>query len=62
LPEPGLDTRLAEGVETAEQVALLTSLKCDHVQGYYFSRPLTLDAARKFLIAHGEALPCRKAS
>ncbi len=32
---------LAEGVETAEQVALLTSLNCDYVQGYYFSKPIT---------------------
>ena len=31
---------VAEGVETAEQVATLRALGCDVVQGYYFSRPL----------------------
>jgi EAL domain-containing protein (putative c-di-GMP-specific phosphodiesterase class I) len=29
-----------EGVETAEQLALLADLGCDEVQGYVFSRPL----------------------
>jgi EAL domain-containing protein (putative c-di-GMP-specific phosphodiesterase class I)/GGDEF domain-containing protein len=31
---------VAEGVETAEQVAALRVLGCDLIQGYYFSRPL----------------------
>jgi EAL domain-containing protein (putative c-di-GMP-specific phosphodiesterase class I) len=30
----------AEGVETAEQLALLKAEGCDEVQGYYLSRPL----------------------
>ncbi|MYZ48196.1 GGDEF/EAL domain-containing response regulator [Propylenella binzhouense] len=30
----------AEGVETHEQMELLTAEKCDEVQGYFFSRPL----------------------
>ena len=30
---------LAEGVETAEQLALLRAEGCDEVQGYFFSRP-----------------------
>ncbi len=31
---------VAEGVETAEQLATLVDLGCDIAQGYYFSRPL----------------------
>ncbi|WP_213997639.1 bifunctional diguanylate cyclase/phosphodiesterase [Arsukibacterium sp.] len=31
---------LAEGVETAEQLAFLRQQRCDYYQGYYFSRPV----------------------
>uniref|UniRef100_UPI00102CBB90 EAL domain-containing protein n=1 Tax=Candidatus Magnetaquicoccus inordinatus TaxID=2496818 RepID=UPI00102CBB90 len=31
---------IAEGVETAEQLALLRQEQCDEIQGYYYSRPL----------------------
>jgi len=33
-------TLVAEGVETAEQVAFLQNLGCESVQGYFFSRPV----------------------
>jgi diguanylate cyclase (GGDEF)-like protein/PAS domain S-box-containing protein len=33
---------VAEGVETAEQLAAVTQAGCDEVQGYYMSRPLPL--------------------
>jgi len=36
----GLKT-VAEGVETIEQVDLLSTLGCDYLQGYYFSKPVT---------------------
>jgi EAL domain-containing protein (putative c-di-GMP-specific phosphodiesterase class I) len=40
---------VAEGVETAEQYALLKELQCDEIQGYYFSRPLNVEAFAKLL-------------
>lgn len=38
-----------EGVETAGQLARLSDIPVDTIQGYYFSRPLILDAMRVFL-------------
>lgn len=35
---------VAEGVESAEQVAILQSLGCRYAQGYYFSRPVSKEA------------------
>jgi EAL domain-containing protein (putative c-di-GMP-specific phosphodiesterase class I) len=36
-------TSVAEGVESAEQVAILQSLGCRYAQGYYFSRPVAAE-------------------
>ena len=47
----GLQT-IAEGVETAEQLAYLLEQGCDEAQGYYFSKPLTA-ADLEPLIARG---------
>jgi diguanylate cyclase (GGDEF)-like protein/PAS domain S-box-containing protein len=40
---------VAEGVETAEQLAFLKSLGCDGAQGYYFSRPVPADEFARLL-------------
>lgn len=41
---------VAEGVETAEQLAQLRLLGCDFAQGFFFSRPLTAAAMRQLLL------------
>lgn len=42
---------VAEGVETADQVTRLRTLGCDEAQGYYFARPMTVDAIDTLLAA-----------
>ena len=36
-------TITAEGIETEEMADLMTSIGCDYLQGYYFSKPLTVE-------------------
>lgn len=40
---------VAEGVETLEQYEFLRDRGCDLIQGYYFSRPLSVEAAVELL-------------
>jgi len=42
----------AEGVETAEQLALIRELKCEYGQGYFFSKPLDSEAATELIMAN----------
>ncbi len=41
---------IAEGVETAEQLAQLRELDCELAQGYWFSKPLDSSAVTEMLI------------
>jgi diguanylate cyclase (GGDEF)-like protein/PAS domain S-box-containing protein len=40
---------VAEGVEKAEQLAILEELNCQTVQGYYYSKPLSAEEFTEFL-------------
>lgn len=40
---------VAEGVEDIVQVEFLSSIGCDVIQGYYYSKPLTYDDAIEYL-------------
>ena len=43
---------VAEGVETARQLAYLQGMGCDMAQGYHFSKPLAGEAASALLARH----------
>lgn len=40
---------VAEGVETRNQIDALSEMACDHIQGFYYSRPLPADEFVDFL-------------
>lgn len=42
-------TCVAEGVESAEQYHLLKDMRCEFAQGYYFSRPVSVDRFEKLI-------------
>lgn len=47
----GLNMKVvAEGVETEEQFILLNQLKCDEIQGFYFSKPVCLEEFETLLL------------
>ncbi|MFS0574561.1 EAL domain-containing protein [Sporosarcina sp. 179-K 3D1 HS] len=43
-------TVVAEGVETEKQLQLLSDLKCDRVQGFYYSKPIPLAAFEELYV------------
>jgi diguanylate cyclase (GGDEF)-like protein/PAS domain S-box-containing protein len=44
----GMDA-IAEGIETLEQLEQLKALGCEYGQGYFFAKPLTVEATEKLL-------------
>tara|TARA_R110002050_G_scaffold1244_5_gene8842 strand:- start:149133 stop:151454 length:2322 start_codon:yes stop_codon:yes gene_type:complete len=40
---------VAEGLENIESLAILKSMECDHIQGYFLSRPMAADAFIEWL-------------
>jgi diguanylate cyclase (GGDEF)-like protein/PAS domain S-box-containing protein len=40
---------VAEGIERAEELAIVQSLGCDYGQGYYFAKPMASDKAGEFI-------------
>lgn len=42
-------TTIAEGIETLEQLNLLRHNGCNIIQGYFYSKPLTLEKLREFI-------------
>lgn len=47
---------VAEGVENAEQLALVRDIHCDLVQGFYFYRPMSADAIERLLVSEMPSL------
>jgi diguanylate cyclase (GGDEF)-like protein len=48
---------VAEGVETDAELQLLRDMGSDFVQGYFYYRPLTAEAAEQALVKQGQAGP-----
>nr|WP_262985824.1 EAL domain-containing protein [Nostoc sp. 'Peltigera membranacea cyanobiont' 232] len=42
---------IAEGVETLEQLAQLTAMKCKYAQGYFFSKPLDSKSVETLIVS-----------
>jgi len=47
----------AEGVETKDQLDFLAAYGCHSIQGYYFAKPMALDAFIKYLREHPAQQP-----
>ncbi len=47
----GMETT-AEGAETLDELDLIRSLGCSHIQGYVYGRPMSIEATKEVLEAH----------
>ena len=47
---------IAEGIETAEQLAQLNHLNCGYGQGYFFAKPMDAEMAAAFINENSENL------
>ena len=45
-----INTAIDEGVDKKEQLELLRRFRCDTIQGFYYSKPLTKADYEKFLV------------
>lgn len=43
---------VAEGVETNQQLSFLSGLRCEQLQGYLYSKPLSTNNFRSYLLSH----------
>ena len=48
-------TTTAEGVEDAEQAAMIRKMGCTKIQGYYFGRPMEVAAVRQLIMRRQQA-------
>ncbi|HHD63075.1 MAG TPA: EAL domain-containing protein [Desulfobulbaceae bacterium] len=46
---------IAEGVENQAQLAILRGQECDEIQGYFFSRPLSMEQMTQYQLEHPAA-------
>ena len=51
---------VAEGVETAEALAVLSGMGCDMAQGYFIARPMPLAQLEAFLDGQARPVPKRR--
>ncbi len=49
---------VAEGIETAEQLAQLKKMNCEYGQGYFFAKPMAAEAAKIFIDKSPKNLVC----
>ncbi len=53
---------VAEGVESKDDLQLLQSMKCDYVQGYYYSKALALTALGEWIVQHFQSLTSKNSA